>query len=165
MNTRKKNTQHSIPLQQLLHKNCRTLKWPKYTSPPPRSLQHADSVLGETQNNLSQNSSSILLNSIPDCVLPLQEAALHQSPPSFSVLCYPHPYRSLLPHNVISPTMFSSSNWSYTLYLPLCASVHLLPFERAMCPAHFHFELVTYWTMSVTLCLMMVFGLCLSAWP
>ena len=34
--------------------------------------------------------------------------------------------------------------------------VHLLSFTRAMCPAHFHFLLVTYWTMSVTLvlCLM-----------
>ena len=56
------------------------------------------------------------------CVLPLQEVALRQSLPSFSVLCYPHPYRSLLPHNVISPTTFWSSDWSYTLYLPLCAS-------------------------------------------
>ena len=36
--------------------------------------------------------------------------------------------------------------------------VHLLSFIQAMCPAHFHFVLVTYWTMSVTLvlCLMMV---------
>ena len=36
--------------------------------------------------------------------------------------------------------------------------VHLLSFIRAMCPAHFHFVLVTYWTMSVTLvlCLMTV---------
>ena len=28
---------------------------------------------------------------------------------------------------------------------------HLLSFVRAMCPAHFHFALVTYWTMSVSL--------------
>ena len=36
--------------------------------------------------------------------------------------------------------------------------VHLLSFIRAICPAHFHFTLVTYWTMFVTLvlCLMMV---------
>ena len=36
--------------------------------------------------------------------------------------------------------------------------VHLLSFIRAMCPAHFHFVLVTYWTKPVTLvlCLMMV---------
>ena len=33
--------------------------------------------------------------SILGCVLPLQEVALHQSLPSFSVLCYPRPYRSL----------------------------------------------------------------------
>ena len=63
-----------------------------------------------------------LLYSILGCVLPLQEVALRQSPPSFSVLCYPHPYRCLLPHNVISPTTFWSSGWSYTLCLPLCAS-------------------------------------------
>ena len=53
---------------------------------------------------------SILFYSILGCVLPLQEEALRQSPPSFSVLCYPHPYRSLLPHNVISPTTFWSSD-------------------------------------------------------
>ena len=47
--------------------------------------------------------------------------------------------------------------------------VHLLSFIQAMCPAHFHFVLVTYWTMSVTLvlCLVVVlrimsFGLTLS---
>ena len=36
--------------------------------------------------------------------------------------------------------------------------VHLLSFIQAMCPTHFHFVLVTYWTMSVTLvlCLMVV---------
>ena len=65
---------------------------------------------------------SILFYSILDGVFALQEVALSQSPPSFSVLCYPCPYCSLLPHNVISPMMFWSSNWSYTLYLPLCAS-------------------------------------------
>ena len=42
--------------------------------------------------------------SILGCVLPLQEVALRQSPLTFSVLHYPCPYRSLLPHNVISPT-------------------------------------------------------------
>ena len=50
-----------------------------------------------------------LFCSILDCVLPLQEVVLLQSLPSFSVLCYSHPYRSLLPHNVISPTTFWSS--------------------------------------------------------
>ena len=36
--------------------------------------------------------------------------------------------------------------------------VHLLSFIRALCPAHFQFVLVTYWTVSVTLvlCLMVV---------
>ena len=65
---------------------------------------------------------SILFYSILGCVLRLQEVALHQSPPAFSVLCYPCPYRSLLPHNVISSMMFWSSTWSYALNLPLCAS-------------------------------------------
>ena len=88
------------------------------------------------------------------CVLPLQEVALRQSLPSFSVLYYPRPYRSLLPQNVISPTTFWSSDWSYTLCLTLCASNS--PFIRAMCPAHFHFVLVTYWTMSVTLVLFLM---------
>ena len=44
----------------------------------------------------------------------------------------------------------------------VCHSVllmfYLLSFIRAMCPAHFHFVLVTYWAVSVTLvlCLMVV---------
>ena len=58
-----------------------------------------------------------LFCSIPGCALPLQEAALCQSPPIFSVLCHPCPYHSLLPYNVISPMTFWSSNWSYALYL------------------------------------------------
>ena len=58
---------------------------------------------------------SVLFYAIPGCVLPLQEVALRQSPPTFSVLCCPCPYHSLLPHNVISTTTFWSSNWSYTL--------------------------------------------------
>ena len=63
-----------------------------------------------------------LFCSILGCVLPLQEVAIHQSPPIFYLHCSPSPYRFLLPHNVISPTKFRSSNWSYTLYQPLCAS-------------------------------------------
>ena len=51
------------------------------------------------------------------CVLPLQEVTFRQSPPIFSILCYPCPYRSLLPHNVISPTTFCFSNWPATLRL------------------------------------------------
>ena len=54
------------------------------------------------------------------CCLPLHEVAIHQSPPTFSVLCCPCPDCSLLPYNVIFPMTFWSSNWSYTLYLPLC---------------------------------------------
>ena len=37
--------------------------------------------------------------------------------------------------------------------------VHLLSFSRAMCPAHFRFVLVTYWTMSVTLVLCLTMAL------
>ena len=47
------------------------------------------------------------------------------SPPPDLQLLYPLlfcPHRSLLPHNVNSPTTFWSSDWSYSLYLPLCAS-------------------------------------------
>ena len=53
---------------------------------------------------------SILFYSVLGCVPPLQEVATHQSPPSFYVFCYPCPHRSLLPHNVISPTTFRSSD-------------------------------------------------------
>ena len=60
--------------------------------------------------------------SILGCVFPLQEVALCQSPPTFSVLCCPCPYRSLLPHTVISPVTFWSSNWSYSLCLLLYTS-------------------------------------------
>ena len=56
-------------------------------------------------------SGSILFYSMLDYVLLLQEVALCQSPPTFSVVCYPCPYHSLLPHYVISPTMSPSSNW------------------------------------------------------
>ena len=112
----------------------------------------------------------IYFYSILGCVLPLQEVALHQSPPSFSVLCYPCPYRSLLPHNVISPTPFwPSADLTPSVCHSVLLKVHLLSFIRAMCQAHFHFVFVTYWTMSVTqvLYLMVVlrilsFGLTLS---
>ena len=47
---------------------------------------------------------SILFCSILGCVLPLHKVALRQSPPTFSVLCCPCPYRSLLFHTIMSPT-------------------------------------------------------------
>ena len=60
----------------------------------------------------------------------------------------------------------SSLQWRFGLQTDLtpCVchivllTVHLLSFIRAMCPAHFHFVLVTYWTMSTTLvlCLMIL---------
>ena len=97
---------------------------------------------------------SILFYSILGCVLPLQEVALRQSPPSFSVLCYPCPYRSLLPHNVISPTPI----WSSTDLAPfICQSVllivHLLSFTRAI--RCVHPISISHW---------LRIGLCLSLW-
>ena len=62
---------------------------------------------------------------------------------TFSVLCYPCLYSSLLPHNVISPMTFWSSGWSYTLYLPLCASdTHLLPFHTGDVSSPFSFHIL-----------------------
>ena len=47
----------------------------------------------------------------------LQEVVLCQSPLTFSVLCCPCPYCSLLPDSVISLMTFWSSSWSYRIYL------------------------------------------------
>ena len=44
------------------------------------------------------------VHSVPGCVLPLREVVPRYSPPAFTVRCHPRPYRSLLLHNVISPT-------------------------------------------------------------
>ena len=49
--------------------------------------------------------------------------ALYQSPPSFSVLHYPCPYRSLLPHNVTSP--FLCPLLSLSIPLPVAPQCHL----------------------------------------
>ena len=85
------------------------------------------------------------------------------APESSNLLC---PLLSLSKPLPVAPTMSYlqprfglptdlTSFISYSLLL----TVPLLSFIRAMCPAHFHFVLVTYWTMSVTLvlCLMVVF--------
>ena len=115
-------------------------------------------------------SGCVCLYSILGCVLPLQEVALHQSPPSFSILVHTAP---------CCPTMSSLQRCfglSTDLTPFICHSVllivHLLSFIRAMCLVHFHFVLVMNWTMSVTLvlCLMMVlwilsFSLTLSIFP
>ena len=74
---------------------------------------------------------SVLFYSILGCVLSLQEVALHQSP--LSVLCYPCPYRSLLPHNVISvlvhtaPCCPTMSSLSLSIPLPVAPQCHLCP--------------------------------------
>ena len=100
---------------------------------------------------------SILFCSVLGCVLPLQEVALLQNPLTFSVLCYPCPNRSMLPHNVISPTtLWSSTDLTRSICHSVLVIVHLLSFIRAMCPAHFHFALVTYWTLRVTLVLCLI---------
>ena len=84
--------------------------------------------------------------SILGCVLQLQEVALHQSPPTCSVLCYPWPYCSLLPHNVISSRHFGLP---ISLTPFFCHSVllmvHLFLFIWAVCPAHFHYSLLDIW--------------------
>ena len=49
--------------------------------------------------------------------------ALYQSPPSFSVLHYPCPYHSLLPHNVTSP--FLCPLLSLSIPLPVAPQCHL----------------------------------------
>ena len=105
----------------------------------PRIWHNTQSVLDRTRSVCQKTNPvfvlTILFYSILSCVFPLQEVALRQCLPSSSVLCYPHPYRSLLPHNVISPATFWFSDWSYTLCLPLCAfNNHLLSFIWAMCP-------------------------------
>ena len=77
------------------------------------------------------------------CVLALQEVVLGQSPPTFSVLCYSCPYCSMLPHNVISPTMFGlPTNLTPFICHSVLLIIHLLSSIQAMCPAHFSFTLV-----------------------
>ena len=62
---------------------------------------------------------------------------------------------SLQQHFGLPPDLMPFSRHSVLLM------VHLLPFIPAMCLAYFHFTLVMYWTMSVTLvlCLIMVLQL------
>ena len=90
------------------------------------------------------------------CVLPLQEVALHQSLSlSFAILFHATPCcsSSHLSNDVLVVRLILPSVCQFVLL-----TVHLLSFIRAMCPGHFYFALVTYWTMSVTLvlCLMVV---------
>ena len=99
------------PLPDLLDRMDRVVK-----APPELVVQ-----VGVDPVVASADSHQNLFCSILDCVLSLQEVALRQSLPPFSVLCYPYPYRSLLPHSVISPTFWSFIR-SYTLYLPPCVS-------------------------------------------
>ena len=97
----------------------------------------------------------MLLQSILGCVLPRQEVALRQSPPSFSVLCCPCPYRPLLPHKVISLPTFWAYDLSHALDLLFCASDGLTTvLQSGNVSGPFPFRMV----MSVTqvICLMMV---------
>ena len=76
-------------------------------------------------------------------------------PPELSSFLCPLPTLSIAlpvaPQCHLSNDVLGPPNWSYTLYLLLCASnIHLLFFIRVLCPAHFHVILVMYWTMSCT---------------
>ena len=116
-------------------------------------------------------SSTFNYHSILGRVLPLQEAAFHCGKQPYArvlqlspdVLCYPCPYPCLLPHDVISPTTFSSSNWSYTHYLPLCASI---VFHQGDVSSPFPFRIsyildyVCDWFFAKLWC----HGFCLSTW-
>ena len=114
----------------------RVATWPSPLSPRNTSFGHVPHL--------------IVFYYILGCIIPLQEVALCQSPPTFSVLC---PLCSLLPHNV-------SLQWCFGLpthlTLFVCHSVllmvQLLSFSRAMCSAHFQFTLM-YSTMAVALVL------------
>ena len=77
--------------------------------------------LKQTRSKLREVT-SVLFYSILGCVLPLQEVALCQSPPSFSVLCYPCTCSSLLPHYVISPCFGLPTDFTPSINLPLCGS-------------------------------------------
>ena len=84
--------------------------------------------------------------SILFCVLPLQELPFCQSPPTFSLLCYPCPYGFRYPHNFISPT-FWSSNWSsQTIFLP-DSNWFLFNFHthtHARTPTHTHTKMAVW---------------------
>ena len=100
---------------------------------------------------------SILFYSILGCVFHSRKkpSARVQLSLSFAILVHTAPW---------CPTMSSlqrfglPSDLTPFIYHSVLLMVQLLSFIRAMCRAHFHFSLVTYWTMSVTLvlCLMMV---------
>ena len=67
----------------------------------PSRLSHTQSQAAPKANLFY----SVLVYSILGCVLPQHKVSfLCQIPPTFSVLCYPCPCRSLLPHSAISPT-------------------------------------------------------------
>ena len=99
---------------------------------------------------------SILLYSILGCILPLQELVLHLSlifaiPVHTAPCC---PTMSSLQRRVGLPTDLTPF-----IYHSVLLIVPLSSFIRVMCPAHFHFILVTYWTMSITLCLCLMMAL------
>ena len=87
-------------------------------------------------------SCTILFYSILGCVLPLQEVASARVFHLSLSLCYPHPYRSLLPRNVISPTTFGlPTDLTPSVCHSVLLIVHLLSFIRAMCPSPFPFHI------------------------
>ena len=101
---------------------------------------------------------SILFCFVLSCDLPLEEAAFRQSPPAFSALYCPCPYCSLLPQMSSFQRFGLPTDLTPFICYSVLIMIHQLSFIRAMRAAHFHLELVTYSTMSVTpfLCLLML---------
>ena len=89
---------------------------------------------------------SVLFYSILGCTFSLHETDLRRSPPTFPVLCCPCPYCSLFTRSVVSPTDLIPFICHSVLFM-----IHLLSFIRVICPAHFHFALVMYSAMSLSL--------------
>ena len=65
--------------------------------------------------------------------LPLQEAGLRHSPPSFSVLCCVCPYPWRLAHTVISPVRFSECCDFFTPTFRIKFKLRETFFRRSMC--------------------------------
>ena len=83
------------------------------------SNRHSESLVVQNKTTYLRVTYSVMFYSILGCALPLQELTLLQNLPTFSVLCHPCPYRSSLPHNVISPTTFWSLSPNVYFFLLL----------------------------------------------
>ena len=97
---------------------------------------------GDRPFRFGSDANTILFYSVLGCVLPLHEVGSLRSPPSFSVLCYLCPRRSLLPS--LQRRFGLPTDFTPFICLSVLLIVCLLSFSRAMCPVHFHFTWVTY---------------------